>query len=88
MTVIKSLNMFQTLGNHEFDDGLAGLIPYLKSVKVPWVCSNIRTEDEPAFNNLTVRPWLSIDVNGRKVAVVGYLTPETKVTRRYQAGSE
>jgi len=65
-----------TLGNHEFDDGVKGLVPFLQNQTVPFVVSNINTSQTPDLDNL-YQPSVVLEVGGRKVGVVGYLTPET-----------
>lgn len=71
--------MFQSLGNHEFDDGPEGLTPFLKKTLVPVVCSNIDDSSEPQLEISTLTPSRVLDINGVKVGVIGYLTPDTKV---------
>lgn len=39
----------KTIGNHEFDDGIAGLVPFLKNIKAPVVITNIDMSDEPTM---------------------------------------
>jgi 5'-nucleotidase len=41
-----------TLGNHEFDDGVKGLVPFLRNQSVPVVVSNIDIRDTPALAGL------------------------------------
>ncbi|XP_065367554.1 protein 5NUC-like [Calliphora vicina] len=68
-----------SLGNHEFDENVAGLVPFLNAVTFPVLTTNLDVRKEPAlakaknFYNSTI-----LDVRGVKVAVIGYLTPETK----------
>ena len=79
-----------TLGNHEFDDGISGLVPFLKNQTVPFVVSNIDITDTPSLRNLYTpsiirkvrhtsppRPLSLFQVGNRKVGIIGYLTPET-----------
>ncbi|XP_023172544.2 protein 5NUC-like [Drosophila hydei] len=69
-----------SLGNHEFDEKLEGLIPFLNDVSFPVLASNLNFTGEPALAaakhlaNSTI-----LDANGTKVAVIGYLTPETSL---------
>ncbi|XP_054262337.1 protein 5NUC-like [Macrosteles quadrilineatus] len=67
-----------SLGNHEFDDGPEGLTPFLKKTLVPVVCSNIDDSSEPQLEVSTLSPSRVLDINGVKVGVIGYLTPDTK----------
>ncbi|KAK3914087.1 Protein 5NUC [Frankliniella fusca] len=64
------------LGNHEFDEGEEGLLPFLQAVRAPTVAANLDLGSAPALRPL-VRPSLVLDVQGTKVAVIGYITPET-----------
>ncbi|XP_008555623.2 protein 5NUC [Microplitis demolitor] len=82
--VSKFLNLLKpdaiSLGNHEFDDGPEGLVPFINAAEFPIVTSNLDLTGEPELaaatklSNSTV-----ITVDGRKVGIIGYLTPETKV---------
>lgn len=40
---------FQTLGNHEFDNDVEGVVPFLKMVKAPVVVTNIDATEEPTM---------------------------------------
>lgn len=68
------------MGNHEFDEKAEGLIPFLNDVSFPVLASNLNFTGEPALAaakhlaNSTI-----LDANGTKVAVIGYLTPETSL---------
>lgn len=41
--------IFQTIGNHEFDDDVEGVVPFLKMVKAPVVVTNIDASEEPTM---------------------------------------
>ena len=66
-----------TLGNHEFDDKIAGLVPFLKNQTCPFVVSNIDSSKVPEMEGLTV-PSLKINRGGKVIGMVGYITPDTK----------
>ncbi|XP_064212299.1 uncharacterized protein LOC661310 [Tribolium castaneum] len=70
-----------TLGNHEFDDGIAGLVPYLNHIKAPVIVSNIDDSKEPRFQNLT-RKSVIVEKGGKKIGIIGVLTTSTKLTSR------
>lgn len=70
----------QSLGNHEFDDGPEGLAPYLKNISTPVVACNLNISQEPIMQNTGITPSKIIKVNGIEIGVIGYLTPETKVS--------
>ncbi|KAF0301226.1 5'-nucleotidase [Amphibalanus amphitrite] len=72
--------LLQALGNHEFDDGLDGLLPYLQGVNHQQLCTNIdfgalasSVTDQCA--NSVVR-----ELDGRKIGIMGYTTTETRST--------
>lgn len=71
------------MGNHEFDNKPDGLAPFIANSSVPIVCCNIDYSREPALASAQLNgrlvPSTVLDVDGVKVGVVGYLTPETKV---------
>ncbi|XP_027848967.2 protein 5NUC-like [Aphis gossypii] len=71
------------LGNHEFDDGVEDVASYIRNITIPVVASNVDLTDEPS---LASQPNLMkskvLTVNGRKIGVIGYLTPETSVITR------
>ncbi|RWS11647.1 hypothetical protein B4U79_11299, partial [Dinothrombium tinctorium] len=66
-----------SLGNHEFDDGVDGLAPYLDATSpyVPTLCCNIDISKEPKLKHIMKSKVFPID--GHEVGVIGYLTPET-----------
>lgn len=65
-----------TLGNHEFDDGVGGLVPFLKNQTAPCVVSNIDISATPEMEGLC-QPSVVLTVGSRRVGIVGYLTQET-----------
>ena len=66
-----------TLGNHEFDDKVAGLEPFLRNQSCPVVVTNMNVSLVPSLAGLTV-PSVKIEVGDKVVGIVGYLTPNTK----------
>ncbi|XP_047466274.1 snake venom 5'-nucleotidase-like [Mugil cephalus] len=66
-------------GNHEFDNGVEGLIePFLQNVKCDVVSSNIKPDHTLAANlSGYYQPYTVFSVGSEKVAVVGYTTTET-----------
>ncbi|XP_044739564.1 protein 5NUC-like [Chrysoperla carnea] len=67
-----------SLGNHEFDLGVSGLLPFIEGVESPIVCTNLDTTKEPQLTASKLKRSVTIDVNGIKVGIIGYLTNETK----------
>ncbi|CAB3245666.1 unnamed protein product [Arctia plantaginis] len=65
------------LGNHEFDDGPDGLVPYLKALKAPVLAANIDTSEEPSFKGL-YKPHIIINRKGRRIGIIGLITADTQ----------
>lgn len=69
----------QSLGNHEFDDNVAGLVPFLEAAHFPVLIANMDASAEPTLAAAKALKKSTIfNVNGVQVGVIGYLTPETK----------
>ncbi|KAF4532379.1 hypothetical protein B566_EDAN004460 [Ephemera danica] len=68
-----------SLGNHEFDDGVDGLAPFLENITIPVVGANMDLSQEPRLIG-HILPSTVLTVDNRKIGVIGYLTPETRVT--------
>ncbi|XP_047522097.1 protein 5NUC-like isoform X2 [Pieris napi] len=68
-----------SLGNHEFDNGINGLAPFIANLSCPNLATNLILDDEPILKaEVNLRNSVVFDINGIKVAVIGYLTPDTK----------
>ncbi|XP_072855161.2 5'-nucleotidase [Pogona vitticeps] len=83
--VVRFMNLLgydaMTIGNHEFDNGVDGLLdPLLKNVNFPVVSANIKASKQLA-NNITgyFLPYRIINVGSERVGIVGYTTKETPV---------
>ena len=79
------LKMFlQSLGNHEFDDGIEGLIPFLKSTNTtfPVITSNIDDSELPVEQKMTnyIKKSTTVTINGKKIGIIGYVTTKTAVS--------
>lgn len=69
----------QSLGNHEFDKNVEGLIPFLNAVNFPVLACNLNLTGEPELAATgKLKNSAVLDVSGKKVGVIGYLTPDTK----------
>lgn len=68
----------QTLGNHEFDDSIEGIAPFLDVIKTPIVLANVDTANEPTlqgkFQNSTI-----LQRGNRRIGIIGVLTRDTQV---------
>jgi 5'-nucleotidase/UDP-sugar diphosphatase len=79
-TVLGMLNPdAQTLGNHEFDDGPAGLRPYLDTVSWPVLSANTDASREPRLEG-RFKPYTIITRNGERIGIVGLTTSDTPIT--------
>ena len=67
------------LGNHEFDDKVKGLYKFVDTMTahgIAVVAANLDLSQVPLLKNVTKSTILTVE--GRKVGVIGYLTPDTK----------
>jgi 5'-nucleotidase/UDP-sugar diphosphatase len=64
-----------TLGNHEFDYAWPQAKKFLRTARYPIVTSNIENEKGQQF---TEKPYVILNVNGLRVAVVGAMTDSLK----------
>ncbi|XP_052899613.1 protein 5NUC-like [Anopheles moucheti] len=77
------LNMLKpdaiSLGNHEFDLGVEGLVPFLNEVDFPVLVTNLDLSKTPAMQSTRSLQRSAIFTKaGIRIGVIGYLTPETK----------
>ena len=71
----------QAPGNHEFDDGIEGLEPFLRNVTFPIVCANCDLSDLPELKDF-IDPSITVELNGRKIGIIGFVLPEVIVSRK------
>lgn len=73
-------SFIQSLGNHELDLGISGLLPFLDAVDFPVLVCNINnTADHPLMRTHALKKSVVFDIKGNKIGIIGYLTPETKL---------
>lgn len=60
----------QTLGNHEFDHRIEGVVPFLETIESPMLVSNIDDSEEPTMQGKCQKS-LIIDRYDRKIGVIG-----------------
>jgi 5'-nucleotidase len=58
-----------TIGNHDFDNGMEGLVKQMPHATFPFLCSNYNFSDTPLFNKTS--PYKIFEVGGIKVGVFG-----------------
>ncbi|CAL8342503.1 unnamed protein product [Arctogadus glacialis] len=65
------------LGNHEFDNGVEGLVkPFLEDVRFPVLSANLNAASAPKIDG-RFEPYKILTVDGQKVGIVGYTSQET-----------
>ncbi|KAL4105256.1 hypothetical protein QTP88_020513 [Uroleucon formosanum] len=71
------------LGNHEFDDGVEDVSLFIRNLTIPVLASNLDLTNEPSLaDEPNLMKSKVLTVNGRKIGIIGYLTPETAVITR------
>ncbi|XP_039277321.1 apyrase [Nilaparvata lugens] len=78
------------VGNHDFDDTISGLIPFLKNVPFPSVVANIDMTDEPSLKPF-IKKSKVLERSGRKIGVIGYVLqkfPEMSRTGKLKFSDE
>ncbi|CAB3246164.1 unnamed protein product [Arctia plantaginis] len=60
------------LGNHEFDNGLEGLLPYLEHLKAPMLGTNVNTIREPTMSAY-IKKHIIVKRRGRNIGIIGAL---------------
>ncbi|XP_068617833.1 trifunctional nucleotide phosphoesterase protein YfkN-like [Battus philenor] len=69
-----------SLGNHEFDDGISGLTPFINNLTCPVLSANLKLDKEPLLQaEKNLMNSVILNINGTKIGIIGYLTPDTKV---------
>lgn len=70
----------QSLGNHEFDNGISGLTPFIENLTCPILAANLILTKEPELRaEKNLMDSVVFNINDTKIGVIGYLTPDTKV---------
>lgn len=65
-----------TLGNHEFDHGVEGVVPFLKHVKTSMLVANMDCAHEPLMEGLYEKSTI-IERSGRKIGLIGVILETT-----------
>ena len=63
---------FKVLGNHEFDDGIHGVVPFIKNLKAPVIVSNIDDSLEPDIQNI-YKKSVVVERQGKKIGIIGVI---------------
>ncbi|XP_023937284.1 uncharacterized protein LOC112045364 [Bicyclus anynana] len=69
-----------SLGNHEFDNGVSGLTPFIRNLSCPTLAANLILTSEPTLQaEKNLMNSVVFNINGTQIGIIGYLTPETKI---------
>lgn len=68
-----------SLGNHEFDDGVDGLIPFIENASYPILTANLDLSKQPNLAATKLKNSTILEISGKKIGVIGYLTNETRI---------
>ncbi|KAL0818302.1 hypothetical protein ABMA28_008788 [Loxostege sticticalis] len=60
------------LGNHEFDHGIEGLLPYLERLNAPMLGANVNSTFEPELGKY-VKNHVVVTRRGRRIGIIGVL---------------
>ena len=66
-----------TLGNHEFDYGMAGCMNVIEWAEYPYVSANFYHESDGVKGETVLPAYVTFDCGAQKIAFVGITTPET-----------
>ncbi|XP_065093728.1 apyrase-like [Ochlerotatus camptorhynchus] len=64
-----------TIGNHEFDNGVSGVVPFMETLESPILLCNIDSSDEPEF--VKYEKSMVIERAGRKIGIIGVILKST-----------
>ncbi len=67
------------VGNHEFDDGPAGLADFINAVSFPVVSGNLDLSGEPLLDG-KVRNHVTLEIGGTQIGIVSALATDTVET--------
>lgn len=68
------------MGNHEFDDGVAGVVPFIKGLNAPVVVANLDAKNEPDMQGI-VKKSVVITRGSKKIGIIGSIIANVKVSR-------
>ncbi|XP_032670462.1 apyrase isoform X2 [Odontomachus brunneus] len=67
-----------TIGNHEFDHKIEGIVPFLRYVKAPIVVTNIDDSEEPSMQHLYEKSTI-IKRGGKRIGIIGVILSSTNM---------
>ncbi|KAH9633896.1 hypothetical protein HF086_002927 [Spodoptera exigua] len=69
----------QSLGNHEFDEAVDGVVPFIRNLSAPVLAANLILDKVLDLENeKNLHKSIVIVKNNVKIGIIGYLTPSTQ----------
>jgi 2',3'-cyclic-nucleotide 2'-phosphodiesterase (5'-nucleotidase family) len=66
------------LGNHDFDDSIAGITPFAEQVNYDLLGSNLVVNTDNFIEGVHFNRSLVKVINGTQVGIIGYVTQKTE----------
>lgn len=70
----------KTIGNHEFDHKIEGLVPFLDTIDSPIVICNLDDSEEPTMHGKYQKSFI-IDKYDRKIGIIGVILSTTNASQ-------
>ncbi|XP_061379079.1 protein 5NUC-like isoform X3 [Danaus plexippus] len=68
-----------SLGNHEFDEEVDGVVPFIANLSCPVLAANLILDDVPILEEQSnLHKSVVLTKNGVEIGIIGYLTPDTR----------
>ena len=67
------------LGNHEFDHGVDGVLPFIDGLKTFTLGSNVDISKEPSFRG-KMKSYIIMEIEKRKIGFIGVSNEQTNVS--------
>lgn len=74
-----SLFYSQTLGNHEFDHGVEGVVPFIDALETPITLANVDVSQEPTLQG-KLQNSIIITRGERQIGIIGLINRLTYVS--------
>ncbi len=66
------------LGNHDFDDGIDGLVPFAETINFELLASNLEETGDEQELTPHFKKSMVVERSGQKVGIIGYITRSTE----------
>jgi 5'-nucleotidase len=73
------ITILQALGNHEFDDSIQGILPYMEGLVSPIVAVNMDVSAVPELQG-KYQPSIVIQRENHSIGIIGCITKDTPVS--------